>query len=247
MATVLGDTAVRGSQRYRALGIGAAVDDRRDVARRRGGRPVGEAATATGRVGCRHDVTTPARAAGHEPRTARTGDDGTADAATTLPAAPSTATTDPGLLPQTDAKPDASSAAFTAHVNSLWAAIVADDPSLAMPFFFPLNAYKQVKAISDPEGDWNTRLVAAFNEDIHAWHAQLGVGRGDRAAHGGVGPERPGPVDPARRRVQQGQLLARSTAPPSGTQVDGRAGTFTVASMISWRGEWYVVHLASIR
>ena len=65
---------------------------------------------------------------------------------------------------------------FTAHVNSLWAAIVADDPSLAMSFFFPLNAYKQVKAISNPESDWNTRLVTAFDEDIHAWHTQLASG-----------------------------------------------------------------------
>ena len=29
--------------------------------------------------------------------------------------------------------------------------------------------------------------------------------------------------------------------------VDGRAGSFTIASMISWRGEWYIVHLASIQ
>ena len=27
----------------------------------------------------------------------------------------------------------------------------------------------------------------------------------------------------------------------------GRSGSFTIASMISWRGQWYVVHLASIR
>ena len=30
-------------------------------------------------------------------------------------------------------------------------------------------------------------------------------------------------------------------------QVDGQTGSFPVTSMISWRGEWYVVHLASIR
>ena len=29
--------------------------------------------------------------------------------------------------------------------------------------------------------------------------------------------------------------------------VDGQAGSFPIASMISWRGEWYVVHLNSIR
>ena len=28
---------------------------------------------------------------------------------------------------------------------------------------------------------------------------------------------------------------------------EGQAGSFPIASMISWRGEWYVVHLNSIR
>jgi hypothetical protein len=27
----------------------------------------------------------------------------------------------------------------------------------------------------------------------------------------------------------------------------GRAGSFPIASLISWRGQWYVVHLLSIR
>jgi hypothetical protein len=30
-------------------------------------------------------------------------------------------------------------------------------------------------------------------------------------------------------------------------RVGGQARSFTVASMISWRGRWYVVHLAAIR
>jgi hypothetical protein len=31
-----------------------------------------------------------------------------------------------------------------------------------------------------------------------------------------------------------------------GYTVDGGPGSFTVASMISWRGQWYVVHFARI-
>jgi hypothetical protein len=27
---------------------------------------------------------------------------------------------------------------------------------------------------------------------------------------------------------------------------NGQPGSFTIASMISWRGEWYIVHLARI-
>jgi len=30
-------------------------------------------------------------------------------------------------------------------------------------------------------------------------------------------------------------------------RVDGQERTFPVTSMISWRGQWYVVHLGTIR
>jgi len=30
-------------------------------------------------------------------------------------------------------------------------------------------------------------------------------------------------------------------------EVDGQTGSFPVTSLISWRGEWYVVHLGAIR
>jgi hypothetical protein len=163
----------------------------------------------------------------------------------TTTAVPAPTTTDPGALPQTDTKPDTASATFVAHVNALWAAIVADDPERAMPFFFPLKAYEQVKAISDPDGDWNTRLVAAYREDIHAWHSRLGA----NAATATLGPVT---VPDAAQWIQPGVEFNKGSywrvyGATLGYQVDGRSGTFTVASMISWRGEWYVVHLASIR
>jgi len=31
------------------------------------------------------------------------------------------------------------------------------------------------------------------------------------------------------------------------TTPDGQGGSFPIASLISWRGQWYVVHLNSIR
>ena len=60
-----------------------------------------------------------------------------------------------------------------------------DRPELARPFFFPLSAYRQVKAIWNPAEDY---------------------------------------------------------------QVEGHDASIGVFSLISWRGEWYVVHLGpSIR
>jgi len=92
---------------------------------------------------------------------------------TTAGAAPST--TDPGALPQTDERPTASGATFTAGVQDLWEAIRQDKPELGLPFFFPKRAYLQVKAISDPAGDYQSRLIANFDDDVHSLHAQLGA------------------------------------------------------------------------
>jgi len=162
--------------------------------------------------------------------------------------APTTTTTepDPGSLPQTPDKPSGASAKLAEHASALWQAIVSDDPSVAAPAFFPLGAYLQVKAISNPESDWRTRLVAGYVEDIHALHAKLGAKAGTAQLVGMDVPEsqavwvKPG-VEYNKGsywRVYGAQL--RYTA-------DGQSGSFPIASMISWRGEWYVVHLNSIR
>jgi hypothetical protein len=123
---------------------------------------------------------------------------------TTQPAPTTTTEPDPQFLPQTPDGPSVTSARFTAGANALWRAIVDDDPEVAMPFFFPLGAYEQVKAIS--QATW-VQPGAEYNKGSY-W------------------------------RVYNAQL--RYT-------VDGQTGAFPVASMISWRGEWYVVHLNSIR
>ncbi len=153
--------------------------------------------------------------------------------------------TDPGTLPQTEDKPTAEGAAWDQQSRALWDAIVADDADKALPFFFPLTAYRQVKGISDPDHDYQTRLVAAYREDIHALHTKLGTGA-DRAQfvkiQVGSAPQwiKPGVEynKGAYWRVFDSKLLYT---------VDGKQQSFLVKSMISWRGEWYVVHLSSIR
>lgn len=169
----------------------------------------------------------------------------TVPAPTTTVAPTTTTTVDPGSLPQTDEKPTTTSVAFRAHAADLWRAVVTGDPSVAMPFFFPLGAYLQVKAISNPDADWRNRLVAQFEADVRDYHARLGA---DAAVAQFVGidvPDTAGWIPPGAEynkgsywRVLDAQL--RYT-------VDGQARSFPVKSMISWRGEWYVVHLIAIR
>lgn len=165
----------------------------------------------------------------------------------TTPATTTPATTvDPGTLPQTDEKPTATGARFDAGVQGLWRAIVEDDPSLALPFFFPQAAYLQVKDISDPAGDYQHRLIANYEQDIHALHAQLGDAA-SRAQLTGMSV----PNDQAQWIVPGTEYNKGSYWRVYGSTlqytVDGQARSFPVTSLISWRGEWYVVHLGEIR
>ena len=130
-------------------------------------------------------------------------------------------------------------------MDALWRGIRTKSLTAALPAFFPAAAYAQVKAISDPGADWRNRLVATFRLDIGAAHALLSAG-GSRArllrvdvpagyAHW-VGPgacyNRIGYYEVPNARV---------------VYRDGRSvRSFGIASMISWRGVWYVVHLGAV-
>jgi hypothetical protein len=150
-------------------------------------------------------------------------------------------------LPQTRDAPRASGAHFEALVAVLWNAIVTDDADSALPAFFPLEAYRQVKDVADPASDWKHRLVAAYKRDIHALHARLGSS-GDAGAKL-VGLEVPEPrsrwVEPGEEYNKLGYY--RVFGSKLRYELDGEARSFEVKSLISWRGEWYVVHLSAIK
>jgi hypothetical protein len=170
---------------------------------------------------------------------------------TAAPAPPSASTPpssndDPSGLPQTHELPGSSTEAFQARVAGLWEAIVRDDPDRGMPFFFPLRAYVQVKDVADPEADWRHRLVLAFRRDIHSIHARL-----DEAG----GPGRLLTLDVPAARVQwvkPGEEwnkigYFRVFGSKLGYEINGEVHTIEVRSLISWRGQWYVVHLNAVR
>jgi hypothetical protein len=147
-----------------------------------------------------------------------------------------------GALPQTRTRPSADSAAFRAAMHDLWLAVTTGKPSLALPAFFPLAAYQQVKAIHDPAADWHARLWYDFTLDVGA----------------------------ARRLVDPDARLVRVIVPTAdaawinpgvcanslgywhvpGARVvyrqHGQERSFGIASLISWRGVWYVVHFGAV-
>ncbi len=128
----------------------------------------------------------------------------------------------------------------------LWTAIVSDDPDTAMPAFFPVAAYQQVKDVGDPAADWKHRLVSAYRHDIHALHASLGDATGDpKLVSFDVPDARARWVDPGEEWNKIGYFRVfgsrlRYTA-------GGTEHAIEVKSLISWRGQWYVVHLSDIR
>lgn len=145
-------------------------------------------------------------------------------------------------LHQTHVLPPAASPDFHAEMVDLWAAVASDRPRLGLPAFFPLVAYQQLKAIGNPSADWRYRLVAEYNSDIRAAHALLG-GRGRRARlvrvivpesqadwiYPGVCSNYIGYWHAANARLVY--------------RVGGQTRSFGIATLISWRGRWYVVHL----
>ena len=155
---------------------------------------------------------------------------------------------DPGALPQNKDRPKAEGALFTSRSSALWDAIVKDDPDLAMPFFFPLSAYLQVKDVGSPASDWKHRLIGAFKRDIHALHAKLGE-KADTAklVRFDVPDDRAKWVEPGEEYNKLGYWRVYGTRIVYTVGESTRERTFEVSSLISWRGEWFVVHLTGFK
>ena len=151
----------------------------------------------------------------------------------------------PGTLPQTAALPSADTHAFRAEMRALWRGVRTDSARAAMPAFFPEAAYVQLKRIGDPQSDWQARLVADYAVDLGAAHQVLGphpaaarlVGVQVPASFAHWVP--PGVCDngDGYYEVPNARIVYRDAA---GIQ------SFGIASMISWRGVWYVVHLGAV-
>jgi hypothetical protein len=149
---------------------------------------------------------------------------------------------DPGTLPQTHVLPSPDDPMFKAGVQDLWQAIVTDNPTTALPFFFPESAYLQVKAISNPAADYQSRLIDWYRLDIEAAHALLGS-QASSAEFVGVTV----PTSQAVWIVPGVEYNKGSYYRLFGTRltykVGGKTKSIGLFSLISWRGEWYIVHL----
>lgn len=146
-------------------------------------------------------------------------------------------------LAQTDERPTLASASFQQRVALVARAIITGEAEPAAAAFFPLLAYQQVKDVAKPERDYRFRLLANFQRDVLEYHRALGTAAADAKFDSVSVSEKDAkwmaPGSEGNRvgyfRVLRSHL--RFTLPT------GRTREFELTSMISWRGEWYVVHL----
>ena len=168
-----------------------------------------------------------------------------ATARATASASPSAVPVAPGAgaRPQTRALPRTDSAAFRNAMADLWLAVTTGNPRFARPGFFPVAAYQQVKAEPYPAADWQYRLWYDFVLDVRAAHRLLGSGATlDRVI---VPRTYAAWVYPGACYNRVGYWHA-----PGARVVyreHGQERSFGIASLISWRGVWYVVHLGAVQ
>lgn len=151
----------------------------------------------------------------------------------------------PGSLAQTNAYPSATSSQFKSIMASLWTGIVHGSLEPALPAFFPKDAYVRLKAIASASSDWADRLVNDYGLDIIAAHALLGGGAARARLITVNVPSGYGHwIEPGvcynsvgYYELPNARIVYRE---------DGETRSFGIASMISWRGVWYVVHLGAI-
>jgi hypothetical protein len=148
----------------------------------------------------------------------------------------------PASLHQTRTFPSTHTRAFAAEMTDLWAAVVTGRARLAIWSFFPLTAYQQVKAISDPTADWHDRLWADFGLDVRAAHHF--VGRGTSLVRVIVPSAEAAWINPGvcfnsvgYWHVGGARIVYRK---------HGQLRSIGIASLISWRGRWYVVHFGAV-
>jgi hypothetical protein len=146
-------------------------------------------------------------------------------------------------LPQTEVRPTLDSPSFKRRLELLVSAIAEDQPDTATPAFFPQIAYAQVKAIKDPNRDWERRLQAAFARNIHEYHKQLGSDpQSLRLVRLEVPEAKVKWMKPGAEGNRVGYFrVTRSKLVVA--KADGKEVSLDLTSLISWRGEWYVVHL----
>ncbi len=120
-------------------------------------------------------------------------------------------------------------------------AIREDNPEIALPFFFPQDVFRRVKAIKDPDRYFK-RLIRVYNEDIKLM--RKGLKKPDEVEFVSFGLGR------QKRWVKRGK--EGNAYPywacykcPLTVKDNGREKILPMRVMINWGDQWYVTHLTN--
>lgn len=155
-----------------------------------------------------------------------------------LPVAPRNA----GALPQTQAFPSTEDTSFRNAVHDFWLAVTTGKAALAKPAFFPEKAYEQVKAIADPDYDWQYRLWYDFTLDLAAVRPLIGPNARLLAVDVPVQYAVWVPPGACYNNIGYWHVPGARVVYEQG----GATRSFGIASFISWRGVWYLIHLGAL-
>lgn len=167
----------------------------------------------------------------------------TAPSSPAEPEEPALLAADGSPLPQTEARPSATDERFKRRMEHLAEAIRLGDAQKAHVSFFPLVAYAQVKDVAKPERDYRYRLLNHFDRDVREYRKALGADAEHAELVGVDVPEaRVEWMKPGKEGNRLGYFRVLRSRLRFRLQ-DGKERSFELTSLISWRGEWYVVHL----
>jgi len=166
----------------------------------------------------------------------------TATASASAPMAAPSASAAPAAPedPRNVTKPeDSAGPALQARAKALFDGVVADDPALAEPFWFPREPFTRLKAIDKPERYW-AQLHAAYEADVHKLHRSRKSWEGARFVgyESGSAPTWVKPGD-------EGNSIGywRSFRGKVRFEQGGKEESFEVRVTITWQGAWHITHL----
>lgn len=160
------------------------------------------------------------------------------------PTRPTTPTTTTVPATQTTTLPSVTTPVFRAEMLALFDGIRSGDVAVAARAFFPERAYLELKAISNPAADFQDRLMAEYRLDIAAAHALLGP-------HAASARFDTVTVAPEAAWISPGGCYnSIGYWHNPGARLlyyeGGELHSIGIASLISWHGVWYVVHLGGV-
>lgn len=125
---------------------------------------------------------------------------------------------------------------------------VPDQPAASQELFLPREAFRLIKAISEPDALYD-RLIAAYDGDIHELHSRLQEeSGGDLSQVAFVGFRFTGRRGWVRLREETNRLpyWAQRHSWIDYT-VGGRPRQIEVRTMIAWGDRWFITHLNEFR